>query len=171
MSVNPSAGFLMNGSLPRINEKLSFQIESDIGRMHFYCKEKTEKFMLFEYNNVDFNALSLKGLTSFKYTYPRGKLRPAINLGFGFNYIIKPDSHRELIMEFPGSITSIDFENDMPMVKFLWAGLGRIGFDYHINNKLILFLSASYVLCGNSIEDRNIHMRISSLSINSGVYF
>jgi len=79
MGSYPSIGLLLNTSLPKANEKLSFQVSGEFGKGYFYGTGVNSRNDAFE--EVHLHTSILKGKAGLKYTYPKGKIRPTLMIG------------------------------------------------------------------------------------------
>jgi hypothetical protein len=166
-SVSISAGGILNISLPRLNNKLSTQIEVLTGENYFYGFLKYDEIPRIYYYDFHIRSVYLNGLISLKYTYPKGKIRPIGNLGFSLYHSVHPEY--KIILEQVSGSTVYTYENNtIPIPDFLYGGFGKIGVNYYLNEEIFLFLTLSYNLNYGQNVDASIF--INTFGINLGIF-
>jgi hypothetical protein len=166
-STSLSAGGVLNISLPRINDKLSSQIEVLTGENYFHSFLMYDEVPIINYYDFHIRSIYLNGLISLKYTYPQGKLRPIGNLGFSLYYSIHPEY--KIILEQVSGSTVFTFEdNNIPIPSFLYGGFGKIGVNYYLNEQIFLFLTLSYGFnYGYNVKSS---ILINTIGVNLGIF-
>ena len=93
-SLRVGGGITLNASLPRLNEKLSVQIDLlYIASTYTSFLEEDESYRGKYTYDATLDLAYLKLPVQLRYTYPRGKLRPYGNAGLLIGYAIKDDNH------------------------------------------------------------------------------
>jgi hypothetical protein len=90
----PTIGLQINSTLPRANEKLSFQISGEYGKSYFYGSGIAPYKNNPSIEQVYMHITSFKGKTGFKYTYPKGKIRPIVMIGSNVSFFTNKDVKR-----------------------------------------------------------------------------
>jgi hypothetical protein len=142
-SFNPSLGILMNTILPRVNERLSIQLEGEAGKYYFYGYRELTKAAETEYTDYHFNVVYLRSLASFRYTYPKGRVRPIACIGGGVQSILWNKSR--IISEIErGSVVQTYVSQDIQINYVSLCIYGSVGMDFHITDKTTGFLVLQY---------------------------
>ena len=89
-----STGISMSFSLPRVNDKLSFNIRGSLYKTSFYANYTTQNQLktstTYYETTIGFSAAKIS--TLFSYTYPVGKYRPVFSLGLSSNILLHRSS-------------------------------------------------------------------------------
>jgi hypothetical protein len=167
-STSLSIGGILNASMPRLNEKISSQFEISIGKNYFYSLF-IKQYDTYRTDYYDFHIRTtyLKGSGAIKYTYPKGKLRPVASLGGSLYYFINSKYKLSLKQVFSTKINNYEFDNIL-IPGFLFGGFGRIGVNYYLDERRILFFTLSYDYnYGNNHETS---AAIKTLGFNLGIF-
>jgi len=105
-SYYPVAGIILNISLPRLNENLSFRINTDFGRYCFSAFRTVDNGIYILSDDIYIRSAYLRFSGSIKYNYPKGRFRPIAYIGVGLqnNMILIQE---EYMMLTPGYIDFI----------------------------------------------------------------
>ena len=166
-SFSPTIGFLFNFSLQRLNEKLSFQIGAEVSRNYYYSFQMIEENYREWYYDYHIHTMLLNPDFAFKYTYPKGKIRPTISIGamacipFQENTRIVEEQVNSPVVE-----TSEYTENLLPSSLF-GPSIG-LGCDVYISKRYIVFGNFKY----HYVKGKNgdIESSIQSISFSIGLY-
>jgi hypothetical protein len=80
-SITPAFGVFVNTTIPKVNEKLSIHTEL-LYQTHYYTAfNEHQSFGQTVRNDVSFQMHSLKLPVMVRYTYPKGRVRPYLNIG------------------------------------------------------------------------------------------
>jgi hypothetical protein len=167
-SVSLSLGGIINASMPRLNEKLSSQLEVSIGKDYFYSFFiQDHSIYRKDYYDFHIRTIYLKGSGALKYTYPKGKIRPVASLGGSMYYSI--NSKNKIILE-QKSISYINtYEyNDITIPDILFGGFGQIGVNYYLNENKIMFFTITYDYNYGTNLETNIVMK--TLGFKIGIF-
>ncbi len=170
-STYPMVGFLMNTSLPKANEKISFQISAEAGKGYFYGTGTRVSGDYFDEVHIHSTLLKLKA--GFKYTYPTGKIRPTLMVGMNAKRYLKSEGRRiEEIFNWK-TIYSREW-NDAAITQNLMGYNIDLGIDYHISTSFISFFSFGYdnSITGGQLNDSYPYStNFKTISLNAGIYF
>ena len=180
-SIYPSIGIATNILLPRINEKLSFDINAEFGSLSYkiedykkYTHEGTPHQMT-EIIDLDFHATYLKGSGSIKYTVPKGKVRPTASLGFGIQRFLKAESQKNTTILFGEQIHTQN-NTTYPIRPNFYFITGRIGAVAQNFKKGIPYTYLKYefaleeVTGGKNLSGGNL-TKLTTASLVFGYYF
>ena len=175
----PTIGLLLNTSLPKVSEKLSFQVSGEFGKSYFYGTGINPDNSAFEEVHFHTSIIMLKA--GLKYTYPKGKIRPTLLVGGNFIKMMKIDARR-IEEELINSIIYTTERKDVPGGDMLFGANVNIGIDYHHTSSLVSFLSLGYensstknelVLSPttNAIIRPSASTIINTINLHAGIYF
>jgi len=173
----PTIGLQMNSTLPRANEKLSFQVSAEYGKSNFYGSGIAP----YNYNpgteQVYMHITSFTGKAGFKYTSPKGKIRPIVMVGGNVSFL-SSNVKRE---EFHQLNSTTDTTNDDILPSTLYGYYVNFGIDYHYSSSLVTFFSIGYNSAIGSKSgvsplfvnksNRSIPTNINTISLIAGIYF
>ena len=169
-----SFGLLLNTSLPKASEKLSFRLSGEYGKSYTYGSGTYGS--KFEEVQLHVSMLTLKG--GLKYTYPVGKLRPTLVLGGNFLKLLNKIGRRVEEELYSSTIYSSE-SKDVPVAGYLVGYHAEIGFDYRFSPSLVTFLNLGFMNSINSKgawgaqslidDDSSTSLKIFQLHV--GIYF
>ena len=179
MASYPTIGLLLNTSVPRASEKLSFQVSGEFGKSYFYGSGINPDNLAFEEVHIHTSIIMLKA--GFQYTYPKGKIRPTILAGGNFMKIMKTDGRR-IEEELINSIIYTTERRDVPLGDMLFGANVNIGIDYHHTSSLVSFLKLGYERSSTNNEivlspTTSAIIRpaastiINTINLHAGIYF
>lgn len=167
----PSVGLLLNTSLPRASEKLSFQVSVEFGKNYFYGTGVNSRNDAFE--EIHLHTSFLKGRAGLKYTYPKGKIRPTLLVGGTLSKLFNIDGRR--VEELLRNSTVYTSElKDVPVANVLVGYQVDLGIDYHISAAYTAFFKLGYDLSygRKDLLDTNAYStNIKTINLNAGIYF
>jgi len=167
----PSIGLLLNTSLPKTNEKLSFQVSGEFGNCYFYGTGVNSRNNAFEEVNIHTSIVKVN--TGFKYTYPTGRFRPTLLIGGTVSKLLNIEGRRvEEIMK--NSIIDTREFNDVPITNFLMGYRIDLGADCHISKSFIAFFNLGYDHSrglDNFMYSKSNSTIIKTVNLNAGIYF
>lgn len=180
ISSYPSFGIQLNASLPRANEKISFQSSLEINKSNFYGKSGYTEYTYL--NELNVKMLMLNGKAGIKYTYPKGKIRPTFLAG---GSVMVPLTHESIRTESKITPTSQELRYthyEKIMAGFYFGYNFELGLDCHVSPTMVPFLSFGYSrLYGSNpsddverfttFTDTNLLTRLKTISIKAGIYF
>ena len=179
MASYPTIGLLLNTSLPKVSEKLSFQVSGEYGKSYFYGTGNRPDNSAFEEVHLHTSIIMVKA--GFKYTYPKGKIRPTILAGGNFMKLTKIDGRR-IEEELINSTVYTTEWRDVPVDDMLFGANVNIGIDYHHTSALVSFLKLGYE---SSFTNNEIVLSptaspitspltstiINTINLHAGIYF
>lgn len=171
MAAYPTIGLQLNTSMPKANEKLSFQVSGEFGKSYFYGTGINPANSAFE--EINLHAFLLKGKVGFKYTYPKGKIRPTLLIGGNIIKLMKTNGKR--IEERLSYSTVYTSEwKDVPVSDMLLGYHVDLGIDYYHSATLVPFVKLGYESSvGNNdfILSQSTTTIINTINLNVGIYF
>lgn len=171
MSTYPSYGLLLNTSLPRASEKLSFQLSGEFGKTYFYGTDTHPKYADFE--EVHLHTSLIKVKAGFKYTYPKNKIRPTLLIGGNFIKITQSEGRRiENVLSNSTVFTGL--YNDVPISDPLFGANMTTGIDFHHSPSLVSFLNLGFEYNmgkKNLARSYGVTTHINNINLHAGIYF
>jgi len=167
----PTIGLLLNTSLPRANEKLSFHISGEFGKSYFYGTNINPLNTAFEEVHLHASILKVKG--GFKYTYPKGKIRPTLKLGGNLLWLLNRDGRRIKDMHYNTTIIITEYR-DVPVADAAFGFNADFGIDYHLSSSLVAFFNLGYessVGSSSFFESNSNSTIINTINLHAGIYF
>ena len=166
-SIYPAIGSLLNFSLPRINEKLSFQIDPAFGISSMHGTQHIVLQNVPQTNTVVIKTHFMSGSGILKYTYPRGRVRLSCGLGGSCFLAIKSESEEVLERILPeGPIRMVN--QGHPVKPCNLGGIIQAGINCHINESNILFCYTSYEII-SGVND-GARLKMGTLNFTFGIY-
>lgn len=166
-TVIPSVGLLLNMSLPRLNEKLSIEFESNLGKSKYVGNYISEELKITNYFEAYVNLLALNSSASLKYTFPRGKVKPTLAVGFAFDFVLNKDTKVVQEEKYYNSVYTYE-TYDVPVSSNLYGPCLKLGCDYTFcNHTFFAALAFSYLT--NSKND--VQTTVQSIYLSMGMYF
>jgi hypothetical protein len=104
-------GIRINTTIPRVNEKLTFQVSAEVGSNDFDGKGNYQTKNIS--NEIHLENKFLTGKGGFKYTYPTGKLRPTIMIGGNMVMILDKEGKRLQDKNENGTIYISEYEENL----------------------------------------------------------
>ncbi len=83
-NMNPSFGIQVNTILPRVNERISLQLDVLYNKNDYYG-------IYNDYYELYINNSMLQSSLAFKYNFPKKKIRPSLAIGVAANFILNPE--------------------------------------------------------------------------------
>jgi len=167
----PTIGILLNTSLPKANEKLSFQVSGEFGKSYYYGTGINPRNDAFE--EVHLHTSILKGKAGLKYTYPTGKIRPTLLIGGTVSKLFNIDGRRVEELLINSTVYTSEVK-DVPVANVLLGYHVNLGIDYYISSSLIAFFNLGYddSFGRKSLMDSNDYSTdIKTINLNAGIYF
>jgi len=145
-------GFLMDLSFSKTDNKLSIQLEAELGKSDFHAlyDEPAEggPFTHYYYD-VNFQSASLKFFLGPEYNFGRGKYSPSLGGGLMLHKYIKPDFRYEVETNTSGSISYEEWSGDP--VDNLFIGLYlQAGVDMKLGSRMILSAGIKFGVATNN---------------------
>ena len=163
----PSAGFLLNASLPRINEKLSFEVELNVNSYNFHGSYEEENRSIMEYYDAYIDIISLQPSLAVKYTFHTRKLKPTISAGVSTEIFASTEQNVVTVKMHSDTIYTYQ-SPDIPMATFVPGGFVQLGCNFPVFKNKTAFTNLRI----NHAAKRHhgIRMQIQSVSLNVGMY-
>ncbi|WP_172798080.1 porin family protein [Pontibacter akesuensis] len=139
-------GISVNFTLPNLNEKLSVQTDLLYAPHKFYSYQYEENWAGRKTSSeATFDLAYLKLPAQLRYTFPKGKIRPFLNAGPVFSYLIRFKDTNIINSSFSSTsyteeTTALPEDGSKPYSFGLTSG---VGLSYMLNGK-ILSLEARY---------------------------
>ncbi len=163
----PSAGFLINASLPRMNEKLSFEVELDVNSYNFHGSYEEQNRMIMEYYDAYIDIISLQPSMAVKYTFPARKIKPTISAGVSTE--IFASTEQNIVTVKVHSDTIYTFQSpDIPVAAFVPGGFVQLGCNFPVFKNKTAF--ANLRLNHAAKRHHGIRMQLQSVNLNVGMY-
>jgi len=172
-------GVNLNITIPRLNEKLSLQLGTQLSQRYFYSLHQERN----TYFDIHIHSLFVQSSAGIKYTYPKGKLRPTLAVGVSLLKCL--NTNERVIQEVVGysTVTTNEY-NAFPFSSTLYGGFAQIGFDYLFSKKLRGFTNLQYFY-NTGVSDNpygigvfdwsyisyKYNVFIQSVNFNIGLYF
>jgi len=163
-------GVSLNLQSPRLNEKISFQIDAVIMNNYFYAFDKQENTLVDEitYNDVHIHLSTLKLSLLLKYTYPKGKIVPTVFAGFVGDFGLKSDNLRIFERDIESIVFRYDY-TDIPMSDISMGIQTGLGLNYILDPSKTLSLQFYYeYIQGNYSSE--ILSKTSHFGVRLGMY-
>ena len=171
MAGSASGGLIMNTSMPRVNEKMSFQGSISFTKNYFYGT--SDLAVNSEFQEVYLHSSFLKLTGGAKYTYPKGTWRPTLLIGGNYIQTMKTDGRRIIETNYNSTIYSNEY-TDFKIAKILVGLNVEVGMDYRISESRIVFLSLGL---NNSTGKEDFLLadsyltNLKSIQLHAGIYF
>ena len=176
----PTLGVLLNTSLPKASEKLSFQLSGEFGKGYFYGAGDYNPYsstnLTFEEVQIHTSLLTLKA--GLKYTYPIGKIRPTLNIGGNLVKLINKNGKRIEDYQYYSTIYTSETQ-DVPLPDFMVGFHAELGVDFRVSTALTAFLNLGFLSSMNtngawgpqSRIDNDSSAYLKTFQLNAGIYF
>jgi hypothetical protein len=162
----PSAGILLNASLPRMNEKLSFEVELDVNSYNFHGSYEEQNRAIMEYYDAYIDIISLQPSLAVKYTFPTRKIKPTISAGVSTEIFASTDQN--IVTVKMHSDTIYTFQSpDIPIASFVPGGFLQFGCNFPLFNKIAF---TNLRINHAAKRHHGIRMQMQSVSLNVGMY-
>jgi len=164
-------GVSLNILSPRLNEKISFQVDVVIMNNYFYAFSKQENTITNEitYNDIHIHLSTLKTSLLLKYTFPKGKIKPSAFIGLVGDFRLKSDNHRVLERQYESTVHRYDY-TDIPLGDNSMGVQTGIGINYMIDPSRILSLQCYYEYLKGNYSSK-ILSRTNNIGLRLGMYF
>jgi hypothetical protein len=170
----PTIGLLLNTSMPRANEKLSFQLSGEFGKCYFHGKGFNPIYSANStFEEVQIHTSIVKVKAGFKYTYPKGRIRPTLLIGINIIKFINTDGRRMEDILINSNVFTSEWR-DVPHFDFPWGINMEAGINYHHTASFVSFLKLGYENSSakqGSMYKKTGSIHINTISLNAGIYF
>lgn len=173
----PSIGLLTKITLPRINEKLAFELGVNFSKDYYYGYKETISAFNEKYEDLHVHMSCITGNLGVLYTYPKGKIRPVFGVGGSISRLIWNDlriereivSDGEIYFETDDNLSErIGVGNVMtPFVKSCYGFYIKGGADFQIKERFVsikLFYNLNY---GTEVLFTNAVIKSGGLNIST----
>jgi hypothetical protein len=169
-AIYPTYGAALNLSLPRLNEKLFLQVDINYGKRHFYSYyENVTSPTILEISKTDINSSFIEILPQFKYSFPKGSLRPVFSLGPDFQKALTYTTKRNAYHLYGINESTEDIFNEHLATINLYIGAhASAGVDYHFKGSMIGFMNLSYEYLVN--KGGQSEGNLKSFCLNLGIF-
>jgi hypothetical protein len=178
-AVYPSLGIKMNTSLPRANEKISFQASEEVSKSNLYATGYYAGNT--KYEKVSFHPVTLKTRAGFRYTFPKGKIRPTFTMGGHLIAFLDKEGQRVQDYTENNQVYTITKQDDV-LPNFNLGYNLELALNYYKTSSRISFIGIGYD--ASTGPNRSFAMRvyrknwelplntlIKTVNINAGFYF
>jgi len=138
-------GLTFSTSLPQLSEKISFLLTTQFSKHYYYGFIETKYYSGTDNNYIHVHLLKPGLIGSFKYTFPKGKIRPSVALGGGHSFVFNSKSKRIQEAIWGTSIKTTEIK-DIPIPPGLTIFTGSLGVDFKLFNNNPFFFNANYSL-------------------------
>lgn len=173
-TATPALEILLNTTLPRASENLSLQLSGELSKAYFHGTGDYPLLMAFE--EVHIHTTVIKGRAGIKYTWPKGKIRPAALVGANYTMLANTDARRRQEVILGNSVTT-SLAKDVPIAPALVGFNLDLGIDYISKAAWIPFLRLGYETGAgrykhdNNFDYNNAYTNIKNLKLHAGIYF
>ena len=167
-SSNLTVGVNLNISIPQIDEKIFLQIQALYTKYYFFDTYEIPQ----SWTDIHILSNVLQIGFSFKYEYPKGKLRPTFAAGPAGIYL--SDATIEIDKDIYGySLNEVRaaYEVRNFPTKFMYGFEIIPGVHYYLNKERILFIQLQYMKCFSREFPNAPNNTIQSFGISTGIYF
>ena len=171
MASSASVGIVMNASMPDLNEKMSFQVSAEFGKNYFYGTGYIQSYKAFEEVHLHTSSIKFKG--GFKYTWPKGNLRPTLLIGANLIRFLKSDGRRIQESYYNSIITTQEF-TDLKASNLLVGYNFELGIDYRKSEIYVPFINIGFSNSAGMGDHMDIGLystHLKTIHINAGIYF
>lgn len=171
MSAYPTYGLAINISMPRNSEKLSFQLSSEYGKAYFHGTGYPPGGMD-AFDEIQIHTTVLKNKTAFKYTWPKGTIRPTFLLGANYIKLMKTDAERTEDLVFTQSVYMEKYR-DVPLDDMLVGYTIDLGLNYYTKTSLVPFVMLGFEnsFGNNIVRSQSSNNNIKTIQLHAGIYF
>lgn len=173
-TATPVLEILLNTTLPRASEKLSFQVSGEFSKAYFHGTGDYLPLLAFE--EVHIHTFLLKGRAGIKYTWPKGKIRPSALVGANYTKLANIDARRRQEIIHDSSVTTA-IVKDVPVASALAGFNFDMGIEYISNASWIPFLKLGYETGSGTYKHdthydyTNPYTQINTIKLHAGIYF
>lgn len=164
-SSSPTFGVHLNTTLPRTNDKISFEAEVVFKSESFYG-------IYNQYYELYVNSNKIQPSVGIKYNFPKGKIRPTIAAGGFGAYLLNTNTKTIVTVNNVETVK----ENDVyvPLIHSYYGLYIQLGCNYHIFKNREAFTNLK-IMHGAGIydsvqENMNIKNTFNSIYLNIGFY-
>ena len=171
MASSVSVGLLMNACMPDLNQKMSFQISAEFAKNYFYGTGYIQSNRAFEEVHLHTSSMKFKG--GFKYTWPKGNLRPTFLIGANLIRFLKSDGRRIEENYSNSTITTQEY-TDLKASNLLVGYNFEFGFDYSKLETYVPFINIGFSNSAGMGDHPDIGLystHLKTIHINAGFYF
>lgn len=143
-SINHSLGVKFLFWLPRINERISTEVDVYYNQrnQNGSCEESTSPITNVYYD-IHLKSQTFGSSILIKYIYPKGIIKPSILLGYDFQFLIKNNSVRYTKKEVSGEVVELTENHDVPLPGVIKGVVAGLGLNYNLKKRSI-FLQLLY---------------------------
>jgi len=163
----PFFGFLINTTLPRFNEKLSLDLGCNVSKSNIYGYYETGDKNSTYYYDAYSDVISIHPYFGFKYTFPKGKIRPALSTGILSNILFSSNNKLILEKEYESYVETIE-TNDFEPPKTIMGIYMQAGFNFYLLKNNPMFFNFTYSF-SNQLR-KEIKSSINSFGFSTGFY-
>jgi hypothetical protein len=169
MSTSPFAGLGLNLIVPRWNEKLSLRMNLSYNKDYFYGTKFETSIYAPNYNfYYHIHNSNFTGSLALNYTYPKGKIRPKVFLGFFGQSIVESTTKIYSERIFNNNVTNDEDSADL-FGKYNKGLMGGMGMEYFL--KKLKAFSNLRILHGSNAVGGDVASRSTSVRLSTGLTF
>lgn len=166
-SLFPMIGLLIHISLPKWNEKLSMEIETDFSKPDFqgaYIDDHSS--FKTDYYNAQINVISFQPSVALKYTFGKSKIKPTLAAGIYSNFLISPDE--KVTKKSVHTDAEYNSEtNETPLASNVFGVLLQAGCDFELKNQTLF---SNIRICQTALKEAGVSTFINSANMSIGMY-
>jgi hypothetical protein len=165
-STNYTVGINLNFSMPRINEKLSIQLQPKYSKYYFFKTLESPE----QATDIQIKSNVLQMGLALKYEYPKGKWRPTLAAGAAIIWL--PDGSIEINIDkyFDDRVKHSREIFDFP-TKNLFGFEIIPGIHFYLTPKRIIFAQAHYLHIPKNLSVNIPVTQAHSFGLSAGIYF
>ena len=171
MSTSASLGISMNASMPDLNEKISFQVSAEFMKNYHYGTGYIQSYRAFEEVHLHTSSMKFKG--GFKYTWPKGNLRPTLLVGANLIRFLKSEGRR-IEESYSNSVITTQEYTDLKASNLLVGYNFEFGFDYRKSEIHVPFINIGFSNSAGMGDHPDIGLystHLKTIHISAGIYF
>ncbi len=164
---SPAIGLLMNISLPKLNERLSIEVEGDFSKLDFHGSyiDDRSNFRT-DYYNAYINVVSFQSSLVFKYTFGNHIIKPTVAAGIYSNFLLSPDKKVTKKSVHPyAEYYSETYE--IPLASNIFGVLLQAGCNFEFQNRTLF---TNVKICQTALKEAGVSTIINSANISFGMY-
>jgi hypothetical protein len=150
--IQPFGGIFINSTFPWITEKVSIQLEAQFLKAHYYSNTQHIQYNAYTiHDEFTINLNYLRFPVLFRYSYPKGKLRPYIQAGILNDFVLNKKVHLISEQQTSRSVSTSE-RSEMNMRNYSLYGTLGAGILHPLSKKLWLSVEVRGAM-GNNMRD------------------
>lgn len=167
----PELELQLNTALPRVSEKLSFQLAGEISKPHFRGNGFYAPLAANE--DMTLRTLLLKGKAGFKYIWPKGSFRPNLTVGGNYGFLSGTHVHQVQQTIYDNRVYISETDN-VPLPKIIKGFNFDLGIDYYSHASYIPFLRLGLETdngTSDQLFSKKDDLHLTTFKFLAGIYF